>query len=277
MDIERSKKKIKVFLAIFIITNLVLQTLLFVYLDTSRTMLIIFIMWSPGISAIITSLIFERNLRGFGWGWGKWRWQALSYIFPAVCALIVYGIAWLSGIGDVSTDMFAKIRKTDTFIAALGITLSLNFLKAGIAATGEEIGWRGFFIAELSKVTTFTKSSFIIGLIWAVWHVPGILLFRYNAGTHPAFAIPCFIIMIVSGTFVMNWVRLKSGSLWTGAIFHTCHNLFIQSVFDLMTVEKEFTKYFTTEFGIGMAAVYAITAYYFWRRRGEVEQEKVKV
>jgi phosphotransferase system glucose/maltose/N-acetylglucosamine-specific IIC component len=73
----------------------------------------------------------------------------------------------------------------------------------------------------------------------------------------------------------MNWIRLRSGSLWTGAVFHASHNLFIQGVFDLMTIDKEVTKYFTTEFGIGMALIYAVTAYFFWRKRDKLPIEKL--
>src|SRR5215203_2510067 len=28
------------------------------------------LMWSPGVSALITRLIFQRNVRGEGWRWG---------------------------------------------------------------------------------------------------------------------------------------------------------------------------------------------------------------
>ena len=67
-------------------------------------------------------------------------------------------------------------------------------------------------------------------------------------------------------------MRLKSGSLWTAVILHASHNLFIQQVFDRLTVDRGRTQYFTTEFGLGMALFYLAVAYVCWRRRGELPQ-----
>jgi membrane protease YdiL (CAAX protease family) len=235
-------------------------------------------MWSPGVSAIITKLICDRNIRNLGWGWGKWRYHFLSYLLPIPCCLVVYGLVWLFGYGGLSIDKFTLIMNRGLFgsdnvlsfpIILLIISI-IGFVRSMISALGEEIGWRGFLVPELVKITSFSKTSWIVGFIWAFWHVPGILFVGYNAGTSPYFAIPCFTLMIISMTFIMNWIRLRSGSLWTAAILHASHNLFIQSIFDLMTIDKGITRYLTTEFGIGMAVIYTILAYFFWKKRSEL-------
>lgn len=277
-----SKKKISIFFFIFILLNIPIYYLMLTGPSSMRMPLIICIMWSPGISAILTKLICDHNLRNLGWGWGKWRYQLLSYFLPVSLSLLVYGLVWISGIGELSISQFERIGNKKFFSAESGvsfipillISMSLGFLKAFTTAFGEEIGWRGFLVKEFSNLTSYTNASWIIGIVWAVWHIPGILFVGYNAGTSPYFAIPCFTVMIMSLTFIMNWIRLRSGSLWTGAIFHASHNLFIQGVFDLMTKDNEFTKYFTTEFGIGMALIYAIAAYFFWRKRKELPDKE---
>ena len=38
------------------------------------------LMWSPGVSALLTRLLLQRNVRGMGWGWGKTRYQVWSYL-----------------------------------------------------------------------------------------------------------------------------------------------------------------------------------------------------
>ena len=278
-----SKKKISIFFFIFLLLNIPIYYLMFTQPPSMRIPLIICIMWSPGISAIITKLIIDHNIRDMGWGWGKWRYQLLSYFLPAVLALLVYSLVWAGGIGELSISQFVKIGNKKffnpdsgiTFIPILLMSMSLGFLKAFTTAFGEEIGWRGFLVKEFSNVTSYTKGAWIIGLVWSVWHIPGILFVGYNAGTNPFYAVPCFMVMIISATFIMNWIRLRSGSLWTGAIFHASHNLFIQSIYDLMTVNKEITKYFTTEFGIGMAAIYAVAAYFFWRNRDKLQLKPI--
>jgi membrane protease YdiL (CAAX protease family) len=68
----------------------------------------------------------------------------------------------------------------------------------------------------------------------------------------------------------MGWLRLKSGSLWTAAILHASHNLFIQAIFDRMTAPVGHTLYVTTEFGFGLVLTVSAFALYFWTRRNEV-------
>ena len=71
-------------------------------------------------------------------------------------------------------------------------------------------------------------------------------------------------------SFIMTWLRLKSGSLWTAVILHGSHNLFIQGFYDPLTIEKDITNYFTTEFGFGLAFIYSIVAYFFWKQRSKL-------
>jgi hypothetical protein len=58
--------------------------------------------------------------------------------------------------------------------------------------------------------------------------------------------------------------------MWTAVILHASHNLFIQEIFDPLTVDRGMTRYVTTEFGAGLALAYTIAAWYVWRRRGEL-------
>ena len=40
------------------------------------------LMWCPGVAAILTQLLFQRNLRGMGWGVGKAKYWLVGYGFP---------------------------------------------------------------------------------------------------------------------------------------------------------------------------------------------------
>ena len=123
---------------------------------------------------------------------------------------------------------------------------------------------------ELARVTTFTRTALIAGAAWAAYHYPLILFANYNSSTPTWFALIVFTWMVVASSFVYAWLRLKSGSVWTGVILHASHNLFIQEIFDPLTTDTGFTKYVTTEFGVGLALGYTVLAIYFWRRRGEL-------
>jgi len=71
--------------------------------------------------------------------------------------------------------------------------------------------------------------------------------------------------MIIGLSFAFAWIRLKSGSLWTGMFFHASHNLYVQMVFDQLTIDTGITEYITGEFGAGLAIVGLIIALIFWR------------
>jgi membrane protease YdiL (CAAX protease family) len=82
--------------------------------------------------------------------------------------------------------------------------------------------------------------------------------------------------MVIALGFVFAWMRLKSGSLWTGVLLHASHNLFIQAFFDPITADTGRTKYITGEFGAALAVTVIVLAAYFWTRRGEVSSQLVK-
>jgi membrane protease YdiL (CAAX protease family) len=77
--------------------------------------------------------------------------------------------------------------------------------------------------------------------------------------------------MVVAIAVAFAWVRLKSGSLWTGAILHASHNLYVQGIFTPLTADRGKTAWFIDEFGAVLPIVTVAFAIYFWRRRGEVE------
>src|SRR5260370_4013672 len=115
----------------------------------------------------------------------------------------------------------------------------LNCVNGGV---GEEIGGRGLFVPELYRWTTFGKTAVISGTLWAGWHFP--ILISSPFGLRLVYELLCFTIMVVGMSFAMNWLRLRSGSLWTAVFFHASHNLFIQRILTPLTLDKRVTETF---------------------------------
>jgi protein-S-isoprenylcysteine O-methyltransferase Ste14 len=80
-----------------------------------------------------------------------------------------------------------------------------------------------------------------------------------------------FAVMVLGISFAFAWLRLKSGSLWTAALLHASHNLFVQGIFTPLTTETSLTPYIIDEFGIGLALAGLVVALIFWRRRGALQ------
>lgn len=239
------------------------------------------LMWSPGIAAMLTQLIATRGLRGLGWKFGSIRWLGLGYILPVLYGLPVYAFAWIAGLGTIINPYtFSESTRqlaTPSLASALTVFLLLNATKGFIMpnlvlALGEEIGWRGMLVPELSKITSFTKTALISGVVWAAWHMPGIVFLDLASGQTPVlYEALCFAVMIVGLSFAFAWLTLKSGSLWPAAVLHATHNLFIQGVFDGLTGNRGITPYVIGEFGLGVAFMALIVAYTFWKAQRSAE------
>jgi membrane protease YdiL (CAAX protease family) len=218
------------------------------------------LMWSPGIAALATQILYHDRVRDLGWGWGKTRYQLWSYLIPVLYVSVAYGIVWTTGLGG-----FSGVK-----LGYLVIIVTAGTVTSCLTALGEEIGWRGFLVPNLAKLTSFPKVALISGAIWAVWHYPLIFFAGYGRGTSVWYGAACFTVMVIGLSFAFAWMRLKSGSLWTGVLLHASHNLFIQQVFNPLTTDTGLTKYITGEFGIALALVSLVIAYVFWKERTEL-------
>lgn len=113
-----------------------------------------------------------------------------------------------------------------------------------VFALGEGLGWRGFLVPKLNRITSF-KNTTLISIIWAAWHLPRILSGNYGAtGTPLWYQIICSTILELSGAVILAWLRLKFGSLWPCAVFHAVHNGVIQHFFTNLTSDTGKTAYF---------------------------------
>ena len=216
-------------------------------------------MWCPGVSALVTRLVYQGNMRGEGWGWGSTRYEVMAYVIPIGYGAVAYGVVWLTGLGRVDLSLF----HTNVALFVVGGTV-----QGLILALGEELGWRGFLVPKLAEWLTVTRTALVSGAIWAAWHVPVIAFGDYNSGTPTWYAIMCFAVAVIAMAFPLAWLRLRSGSLWPAAIMHASHNLYIQSFFDRVTVDTGPTKYLISEFGAVLALTMAVTAWLIWRARG---------
>ena len=219
-----------------------------------------FLMWTPGVCAIVTQLVFTGTIAGLGWRPGPWRYLGLAILLPFVYCLAIYVPVWVVGAGRFEGSVLA--RAFPLLPAALAQSL--------VFALGEEIGWRGFLVPALYRGYGFAWSGIASGIIWGLWHVPLIVVGGYSAGTPAWYAITCFMISVTAMAVTVAWLRLRSGSLWPAAFYHGVHNLAIQGIFDGSTIDTGWTKWIMTEFGIGLTIASVAMSVYFWRRRDEL-------
>jgi membrane protease YdiL (CAAX protease family) len=217
-------------------------------------------MWSPGIAAILTQLLFRGRLRDLGWRLGELRYLLLGYVIPLAYASIIYSAAWITGLGGFQPQSPTRLLTFGT----------LGLLVACLAALGEEVGWRGLLVPELAKATSFGKAVILTGIIWAIWHYPAIIFADYRSEAPLWFQLSLITLAVLGYSVLTAWLRLRTGSIWPTVLWHGAHNLFIQQIFLDMTVDTGMTEYFVDDFGVGVVLSSLVLGYIFWRKRSEL-------
>lgn len=145
----------------------------------------------------------------------RWRFRPVWYLL-ALAPVVIYAIAAALASAEAggSPTFDSTTIRTIMFSLSSGLLVSL-FLRG---AMGEEIGLRGFALPRLMELTTPARASLIIGVAWALWHLPALL------EAEPGSAI-VFVILVIGLSFVFTWIFNGSGgSLIPPLLFHATQN-----------------------------------------------------
>jgi uncharacterized protein len=247
-----------------------------------RQSTVLAIMWCPCAAALAASFMARKPLREIGWRLGGAKWLFAGWAIPIAYASGAYLTAWMTGLGAVPDPKFIEniartlhVQSAPAWLVAIAAYVLVAVVVSVvnlIAATGEEIGWRGYLVPELERLLGFRSAALLTGAIWAAWHWAGIIWSRYNggAGTPKWYQLACFSAMAILISVPLAWVRMKSGSMWPAALFHATHNGIVQAFFDPMTRDTGRTAFFIGEFGILLACSAAVAAWLTLRRAGTV-------
>jgi membrane protease YdiL (CAAX protease family) len=222
------------------------------------------LMWIPGLCSLGVRLAGGEGFQDVGWRAGPWRYWALAFSVPAVCAGFTYLASWLGGFvvfGPKSSLAIASPHLR--WLVAAAINAVLGTLIGGVAALGEELGWRSYLLprwvqAELPAPVIAT------GAIWGLWHLPIILWGDYATSSRPIVSALLFLVVITLSTAFFSWVRLAGGSVWTATLAHASHNAFYQGVFD-RHFHGPLEPYVAGEQGLFSIVAYAAVALWLWR------------
>jgi len=145
-----------------------------------------------------------RSISELGWKWGETNYQLRSWYIPILYASIAYAIVWILRLGAFGNpefyDSLAKSMHLGgppwiSFVLGIVLIGTFGMVRSVSSALGEEIGWRGFLVPDLSKSTSFTTTSLISGVVWSLWHYP-ILIFADYTPARPlgtaSLASPCW-------------------------------------------------------------------------------------
>ena len=88
---------------------------------------------------------------------------------------------------------------------------------------GEELGWRGYGLPRLASRLGLRSASIVIGLVWAVWHLP--LFFWFPEADKFRQSFPTYALGGVAISVAMAWLYARTnGSLFLMMLMHSAIN-----------------------------------------------------
>ena len=183
--------------------------------------------WAPAIATLLAAAltggraaVSELGARLVRWRVG-WQWYLVVILGPAVFSLVVAGVYVMLG-GSWADAAPPAIREGP--LVMLPLFLLILTLTDGL---GEELAWRGFALPRLLSRHNALVASLILGVIWALWHLP-LVWTEGNAMYHQP--IWLLLVDIPAKSILFTWVFLHTrGSVLLAMLFHGATNLFIVS------------------------------------------------
>lgn len=182
----------------------------------------------PITAALIVTAVTggAAGLRTWGarlWRWRvRWHWYVIALLgVPA--ALILTGLV-VSGGQVVAPPL--------TVLAMYLPVLLLQMVTTGLA---EEPGWRDFALPRLQDKFGPMGAAFILGPMWALWHLP-LFLTEWGGWPDADWTRPAsFIVFCIGFNVIMAWIFNRTGqSLPLAMLAHVSVNTFMSVVWSAM-------------------------------------------
>lgn len=166
--------------------------------------------YAPGIAGVVVAWLRlgRSGITGFLRRLTMVRMPTVAWLFLIVgFPAIVYAGALASGTVD-TTPVFSP------WYTVVGSLFQAMFL----AGTVEELGWRGVALPLLQRRFNPLVSSLVLGVFWAVWHLPAFVL----SGTlQSAWAIGPYMAGLMALSVIFTWLfNVSRGSLLIAWLAH---------------------------------------------------------
>lgn len=141
------------------------------------------------------------------------RWYAFVLVGPVVvCAAVVLGAQALG-----TTDLHFN----DPAQLYLVVPVFLFVLVLG-GPLGEEPGWRGLLLPTLAERTTYPVAGLVVGVVWAIWHLPLFLIPGTPQADLPVFAY--LALTVALGVIYGSLAQHTRASVPVAIVLHTSSN-----------------------------------------------------
>jgi membrane protease YdiL (CAAX protease family) len=170
----------------------------------------------PTLGAVIVTAVLEgrKGLGVFFRRYVQWRAGLFWWLFVLFGIFIAINLVATVLIG---TSILAELY---THIGLILFTYLITLVTGVILGPlWEEPGWRGFALPRLQGQYGPVVGTFILGVLWALWHLPGYL------GGWMETSILSLLISSVAFSIIMTWVYNNTrGSILLMILLHSSSN-----------------------------------------------------
>ena len=168
---------------------------------------------APTVAPFLAIYFSDKEFKKYFLTIIKFRVSIFYYLFSIS---MIFGIAYL-GIW-INTLIKGSIwsGSSPDFISLVRLTFMMVVF-GGL----EELGWRGLLLPALTKFFEFQISALIVGVIWAIWHLP--LFFMRGAPQYQS-DFSAFAIQTIGLGFVLAWLYGRTKSVFVCVLFHAFAN-----------------------------------------------------
>jgi membrane protease YdiL (CAAX protease family) len=227
----------------------------------------------PTVASVVARLVLREGFSDVSFRLGGRRGRRAivqALIFPMVIGLLVYGIAWTSGLLAHFGSPSPSLGSWGVWAILFAVAIPLNI----ILDSGEEIGWRGYMLTRLIDAGV-PRPVLASGLIWGLWHAPLYLWGGFAQGQPPLLATALLLILTTSLGYVLARMRLETGSIWPAIALHVAWNVIIQIGFDELASGAS-KSIWVGETGILTTLVLVVAAVIYSRGRWTILREPPK-
>ncbi|MEQ9405472.1 MAG: CPBP family intramembrane glutamic endopeptidase [Cyclobacteriaceae bacterium] len=237
------------------------------------------LMWMPGIAGLIMRVWNKEGLfSGLSWNPLKsLKWILLAAAVPFAIDVLSVLLTLLFG-GAVFEETFLTIEKGMVQIRGVAMIFGAaeqpwyvfipNFLLSyfvGVLfysllfAFGEELGWRGYLQKHWAPKNDL-YAFLIVGIIWGLWHLPGILL-GHNFPEYPVFGgLILMPVTTIAFSVCFGILFNRKFAIWVPAVFHGAVNISAE-VSNKAFVEGSVNNYINDALWISL---WLLTGALFW-------------
>lgn len=153
------------------------------------------------------------------------RWYLyILLLFPSVI-IIAYYIAHFFANLPLKSVLLPMIQQNYWLILMI-----VPYMIIVSGPLGEEIGWRGFALERLLKLTGPVNSSLLLGFVWTIWHLPlffikGSTQYDLSEAYGAGLALFGFTLSTLMLTVLMTYLFIHThGSILAAILMHTVVN-----------------------------------------------------